>query len=529
MSLNGGIDLHRPDHMLAEFTRIGDGFKEAICDQRAEIVLRKVIKPKISKCGKAKIGGSACQNAEFVGFERAEVHNPNSKYTSTDKYINITWSQDIEFFKDKAFKELFKFKREIVKKISERSLTELTRLNKELSEIDNKLEKIAVEGAKKSLNEKILLDSSYSKEMNNIFQQRNRIENKIKRITGDKKNEYEVQCEILKRVNKRYGEPGAVSDRSKQACASYHFDAYVFFKSDNIVPFEFRHQLPGFEQAWDEAPLNTFVLVTRHQRPTDEGSDVVFTPWRVEKECPVSVEEVVNILKAMTFQKPRPTLISRNDRCDPCCWWCWVAFVVAGVVALAVIALLVVRLFYAEARVQRLTDVTIQLEIEIEETQQALADARADLAAARRSQSASAAEIAALQLRVDQLEDEVARMRARSGLDKAPCMRRDPADRRPQPAFLFDVALDQRGLRVDPRHAGLEDLGRHGLHPDPSMFDRYLSLSEFERLAEPIYDLSVERDCRYTVVVERGRHDSARAYQEQMDAVTQRFYIYERR
>jgi hypothetical protein len=366
-------------------------------------------------------------------------------------------------------------------------------------------------------------------EVSRLRRKRKRIIKKLVTLCEARIGPDEAKCRALNDIEQRYGEPGAVADRSKDDCPSYHFNAYVFFKSDNIVPFEFRHQLPGFEQAWDQAPLNTFILITRLQRPADVGTEVVFTPWQVEKHCPVTVEEVLEILMKLVSVPPRPRRINRDYSPPPRRWWWWPALAGVALLALLLSVVLLIRLTFVEARVQRLTDVTIQLEIEIEETQQALADARADLAAARRSQSASAAEIAALQLRVDQLEDEIARMRARSGLDKAPCMRRDPADRRPQPAFLFDVALDQRGLRVDPRHAGLEDLSRHGLRPDPSMFDRYLSLSEFERLAEPIYDLSVERDCRYTVVVERGRHDSARAYQEQMDAVTQRFYIYERR
>lgn len=214
---------------------------------------------------------------------------------------------------------------------------------------------------------------------------------------------------------------------------------------------------------------------------------------------------------------------------NPWPWWVKLLILLSLLFAILLALVLARQLGNVHEQNTRLTGEVIRLEIRIQELREELIIAREALSALRRRADAAESALAAAEARVRELEAQIASLRARSGLDEPPCMRRTPEDQRPQPAYLFTVELHEAGIVVRPRNGALDELTAWRAPIRASDFDRPLSRAEFARLADPIYNISVERGCRYSVYVQRGRHDSARSYQAQIDAVTDRFYIYEAR
>jgi len=344
-----------------------------------------------------------------------------------------------------------------------------------------------------------------------------------------------------------------VHDRTKDECERYHFDALIFFKNSSTPPWGFRQNYGYLLKDWDAAPMNTFVVLTRRQLPAAVGGPVAYTQWQVDPSCFTEFDELVERIIDRMHIDPCPE-IQEVEYCD------LKQLLVRGAVFVSAAALLLLTIIVAANLVSpgsaasfrdriieavavmtgqaNVRDLVMELE-ELQERERALT---AELAVAREALSerdAESAESAAEAARqIAALERELAAVRAardeavrRRGLDEPPCILLPETAGR-QPGYLLAVRLEQAGMTVTRHSDGrLADADLRAAPPpiNDDLLARPLSLREFGTLAEPIFRHSRRSGCRYTVTIERGRHDSARAYQEQMDAVTQRFYIYERR
>ncbi len=131
-------------------------------------------------------------------------------------------------------------------------------------------------------------------------------------------------------------------------------------------------------------------------------------------------------------------------------------------------------------------------------------------------------EIEWLKSEAQKLRESVEVSRA-GGLDKKPCWG-NAAERRID--YIYRVTASSNGFMVQPAFPNSLQQAYEDLEPENLVFDEPLSIYEFRQAMSPIYQRSVENDCRHFVLLYEGEQNDLSAYKAQRDAVESYFYIF---
>lgn len=122
--------------------------------------------------------------------------------------------------------------------------------------------------------------------------------------------------------------------------------------------------------------------------------------------------------------------------------------------------------------------------------------------------------------RIERLEAQAA-ARGGGGLDHPSCW----YDGNGTVAYLFDVALAPGGFIVAPARAPEHEAARKQLPVGSVQTSRLLTEAEFLRQTLPVYQWSVERQCRFFVrAFDRVAADQKEIYKRRMQVLESRFY-----
>ena len=320
-------------------------------------------------------------------------------------------------------------------------------------------------------------------------------------------------------------------------------EAIVFYKTANIAPASLIEMAPGVQQAFADAPLHTFFVIGREQRPRPSGEALEFSSFR-----PLSLggphrqpDKLVRALLDIIFPKKADRVEAEGDGgCKLC--------IVAGCLALVLVLGLSAAFAVPQSR-SRLLDwlgIAEQAAVEamdlrltdLEQQYRVLREQR-DIVSITRPEPGEGldARLAGIEAELDRLGGLIEARggqtdgAARTSLDMPACLPVENRGGRMVPAYLFRAELSDAGIRVlstEPVYSMPETVRSTGDVPalGLSLPAGPMSPAAFEAAMRPVSDVSRAAGCRHFVLLAEDEPGAADRYIAQRAAVERHFYLY---
>lgn len=302
----------------------------------------------------------------------------------------------------------------------------------------------------------------------------------------------------------------------------------VFFKTCDLIPEALEKMAPDCVAGYREAPLHRHVVLERWQAPTDKGTELEFSRWRLQPAFHRSAAAVVASLLADIF----PTRLPDPRPGPP--WWWWLVAVLVSVLLLAgylacnpeISARLSTTSVVTEndRRDQELADLRSQMEQLLNE--QALAGEHLD-AEARAHLLRLESELTALSARLAALASLQASETSFDHVGAAACLPVRREGDRVFPTFLYAITLDRDAtLSLRPLAEGLQAARERGFTTMPEQAASRLDIAAFEALVRPVSEEARSRSCRHFVLLIENDPQDAGRYIARREAVERHFYVF---
>lgn len=331
--------------------------------------------------------------------------------------------------------------------------------------------------------------------------------------------------------------------------ASYAYECYVFFKSNDLVPLTLAQMHPALVPLFRRAPLHHYFLVERYEVAADHGNGKVFTEWKGDKTF-ATKGHLIDDLKSRLCPAPCP---GKDDGEGGGPWHIpWKAIAIVLLSASVLVLAAFVLLQYLDHRggtggMDRVETVVGAADrVPEPDVRNATALPGSEFEALRAGQDALAAQLdalvtqpgqAAVLERITVLAGTVAVLTERvggemqtGGLDLPPCLPVREAGGQRIPAYLFMAYVGESGITpVAIAHGTGEDGRAAAAASLPYIVaapTAPLSAADFAAQSRGLFEASEAAGCRHYVMLVEDDPRSAPAYIANRQAVEDYFYIY---
>lgn len=351
-----------------------------------------------------------------------------------------------------------------------------------------------------------------------------------RRIAGVSGRDYRRARE---RVEQAYADQIHERFQHKHA-GPYANECFVFYKSANLLPPALVEMAPNCQQAFLDAPLHNYLIISRHQPAIDKAEKRGFSSFEALEATPRGQQEIVDLLLKRIYPERCPVKSEPQKRS---CVWCW------SVAASALLLLAIAAVFVLwEGNRQKILDyfgwVDASVVAEVRAQRDQLMEDYRELSQQRLLEDATrGADDTALASSAEQ-EEQLARIasaieelggRIPEHWGYRPCIDSAAVRASNAPVYLYDITPSVNGLIVSEPRGQFAILAEERLHPEfPDSLPAFgsYSVADFQATMAPLQQSGSAMDCAFYVLLRDGELDDATMYREQRSAVEAVFQIY---